>query len=132
MARKARTGQHAAQHERGSLARDTIAKHFHDACKRGFLNTLEREQPQAYCSLVSRVIPKQMEIAVEHHVIDLGAAMLEASARLERAQATLNMIDVTPATPATSDVTPATSDAAPATSDVERDTSDVERDTSDV
>ena len=128
MARKARTDQHAAQHERGALARDTIAKHFHDACKRGFLNTLEREQPQAYCSLVSRVIPKQMEIAVEHHVIDIGAAMLEASARLERAQATLNMIDVTPTT---SDPTPATP-ATPATSDLSPDTSDVEPDTSDV
>ena len=123
MARKARTGERAAQHEQGVLVRDTIAIHFmrmhrdHD-----YLNTLARDHPSSYVSLVTKTVPAQarIEVAVEH-TVDLGQAMLEASQRLALAQEQLNMIDITPATPAT----PATSDLSPDTSDVVRDTSDV-------
>jgi|TARA_R110000822_G_scaffold59204_10_gene147821 hypothetical protein len=112
-----RTGERAAQHEQGVLVRDTIAIHFMRMHRdHNYLNTLATEHPSAYVSLVTKTVPQtaRLDVAVEH-TVDLGQAMLEASQRLAAAQATLNLIDVTPAT----------SDLAPATSDVVRDTSDV-------
>ncbi len=141
MARQVRKTERKAQGEQGVLVRDTIARHFLHLTrdtkdKKPWLTRLANENPSAYVALVTKTVPQQarLDVAVEH-TVDLGQAMLEASQRLAAAQATLNLIDITPATSDLSPATPAmpaTSDAAPATSDVEPDTSDVEPDASDV
>ena len=120
--KRARTGEKQAQAEQGVLVRDIIARHFlqitrEDGRGKNYLTRLANEHPSSYVALINRICPQvqQVNVAVEHHAIDLGQAMLEASQRLAAAQATLNMIDVTPAT----------SDLSPDTSDVVRDTSDV-------
>jgi len=88
--------------------RDTIATHFEriERDKR-YLSMLAIQHPQVYCALVAKVIPQQVAVDVTHHVIDLGALMIEAHATLRE----LRDITPTPSLAAPADYAPATGGA---------------------
>jgi hypothetical protein len=48
-----------------------------------YLLTLADEHPAVFCSLVSKCIPTAVAVDIKHS-LDLGAAMLEASQRLQQ------------------------------------------------
>tara|TARA_R110000751_G_scaffold98312_1_gene191301 strand:+ start:252 stop:581 length:330 start_codon:yes stop_codon:yes gene_type:complete len=57
---------------------------------------LEKNHPQIFYGLVSKLIPTQATLSVTNVTIDLGAAMLEQQKTLERLN---SLVDITPATP---------------------------------
>jgi hypothetical protein len=54
-----------------------------------YLIWLSREHPAAFCSLVSKCIPTAVAVDIKH-TLDLGAAMLEASQRLQQFNSTID------------------------------------------
>jgi hypothetical protein len=78
--------QSTSQASTGVKVRNSIAYHFahlnagpHD---KQYLTRLANEHPASYVALVSKVIPQQAQIEIQHNAVDLGAAMLEATQRL--------------------------------------------------
>jgi hypothetical protein len=54
-----------------------------------YLLTLADEHPAVFCSLVSKCIPTAVAVDIKHS-LDLGAAMLEASQRLQQFNSTID------------------------------------------
>ena len=103
----------------GALGRRTVA--VRDRIEHAFnvvngpqnagLIQLAAEHPAIFYGMVAKLIPQQATLAVTHAMIDLGAAMQEAQARLERAGV---IIDVTPGAAAMLPYEPGDGEPAPA------------------
>jgi hypothetical protein len=82
--------------QKGTQNKMTVA--IKDAVERAFsiknknneyLLTLADEHPAVFCSLVSKCIPTAVAVDIKH-TLDLGAAMLEASQRLQQFNSTID------------------------------------------
>ena len=63
-----------------------------------YLVWLSREHPACFVSLLNKCIPQTALVSVEHTLVSLAGAMLDAQARLEPINE-LPLIDITPETP---------------------------------
>ena len=71
------------QQNNGKRLRNLISRHFEKIVdEKQYLERLSTEHPAVYISLVNKVIPAEVNVSVEHHVLDLGLAMKEAGQRL--------------------------------------------------
>jgi hypothetical protein len=62
-----------------------------------YLKTLAVEDQRLFLSLLAKLLPSAVDVAVNHHVFDLGSAMLDASARADALpNPTPTVIDVKP------------------------------------
>tara|TARA_R110002167_G_scaffold365406_1_gene589928 strand:+ start:4050 stop:4394 length:345 start_codon:yes stop_codon:yes gene_type:complete len=80
--------------------KDAIRNVFYDRLGgEDYLEKLAKSDPALFTSLLAKLIPQEVaaEINVNHRTVDLGAAMREAGARLERLYPG-PMINVTPET----------------------------------
>ena len=57
----------------------------------GYMQKLAAEKPALFCGLLQKVMPSDIAATVQHTIIDLGAAMAEAEARLARMQPVLEI-----------------------------------------
>jgi len=57
----------------------------------GYMKKLAAEKPALFCGLLQKVMPNDIAATVQHTIIDLGAAMAEAEARLARMQPVLEI-----------------------------------------
>ena len=69
-----------------------LLKSFHAGGSDRWLLKLMFSDPKAYASLLGKLVPIEVAATVNHTLIDLGAAMIEAQKRTEQKQ----MIDITP------------------------------------
>ena len=64
------------------------------------LIALAKNEPKVFYSLVARCIPATVAVDVQHHVVDLGKAMIVASETLaainQQIQDKVQLIDITP------------------------------------
>ena len=71
--------------------RDALLKAFHRGGADRWLSRLMVEDVKSFCSLLSRCVPVEVAATINHNLVDLGAAMIEAQRRVDQP-----MIDVTP------------------------------------
>tara|TARA_R110000751_G_scaffold291097_2_gene397902 strand:- start:55 stop:357 length:303 start_codon:yes stop_codon:yes gene_type:complete len=76
--------------------KDAVERAFEKVGGEEYLVWLSREHPQSFVTLISKCIPQQAVLSVEHSV-DLGAAMLLAHQRLDQLNEK-KVIDITPET----------------------------------
>ena len=69
-----------------------LLKSFHAGGSDRWLLKLMFSDPKAYASLLGRCIPVEVAATVNHNLVNLGEAMIEAQKRTEQKQ----MIDITP------------------------------------
>ena len=64
--------------------KEAVEHAFNKVNGEGYLVWLSKENPSAFCSLVSKCIPQQVAVDVGITVIDLGSALAASRANLER------------------------------------------------
>jgi len=70
--------------------KDAVEHAFNTVNRDGkYLVNLANDHPAVFCSLVSKCIPTAVAVDIKHS-LDLGAAMLEASQRLQQFNSTIN------------------------------------------
>ena len=70
--------------------KDAVEQAFNTVNRDGkYLVNLANDHPAVFCSLVSRCIPTAVAVDIKH-TLDLGAAMLEASQRLQQFNSTID------------------------------------------
>jgi hypothetical protein len=70
--------------------KDAVEQAFNTVNRDGkYLVNLANDHPAVFCSLVSKCIPTAVAVDIKHS-LDLGAAMLEASQRLQQFNSTID------------------------------------------
>ena len=71
--------------------KDALLRSFHRGGADRWLLKLMMEEPKAYAALLGKCIPLEVAATINHALVDLGAAMIEAQRRVDQP-----LIDVTP------------------------------------
>jgi len=72
--------------------KEALIRAFYKGGSEKYLLNLMFQHPSVFASLLGKLIPVEVSAQINHNLIDLGAAMIEAQKRTEQKQ----MIDITP------------------------------------